>query len=69
MTHALMWEAIKHLKSIECELLDVGIYYPLMPSDTINDSEALDFSKIQNISHFKNGFANKTFPDFYSKII
>tara|TARA_R110001583_G_scaffold16272_13_gene66720 strand:- start:3709 stop:4632 length:924 start_codon:yes stop_codon:yes gene_type:complete len=69
VTHALMWEAIKHLKSIECELLDVGIYYPLMPSDTINDSEALDFSKIQNISHFKNGFANKTFPDFYSKII
>mgnify|MGYP003651642682 CR=1 FL=1 len=47
VTHALMWEAIKHLKSIECELLDVGIYYPLMPSDTINNSEALDFSKIQ----------------------
>ena len=69
VTHGLMWEAIKYLKSIKCDLLDIGIYYPSSPSGVISESEVLDFSKIQSISHFKNGFANKTFPDFYSKII
>ena len=69
VTHALMWKAIDSLKKMNCQLLDLGIYYPMSVETYLTDSERADFQKIQNISHFKNGFANRTFPDFYSKII
>ena len=66
ITHNLMWAAIKYLKEIGCEFIDLGIYYTTQVEFKISESEINDFDKIKNISHFKNGFANNTIMDFYS---
>ena len=69
ITHALLWKAIEFIKEIGCDTLDLGIYYPTDVGYPITNSEKNDFGKIKNISHFKNGFANKVLPDYYSQLI
>ena len=69
VTHALMWRAIEAINEIGCDILDIGIYYPPSFSGNLSTSESSDFNKIKNISYFKNGFANITIPDFYSRLI
>ena len=69
ITHALMWRAVEAVKEIGCEILDIGIYYPSSFNGSLSVSESSDLHKIKNISYFKNGFANTTIPDFYSRLI
>lgn len=54
LSHCLLWTAIQHAKSLECQQLEIGdILYPV--HDKIEDDK-----KLQGISNFKRGFGGQT---------
>ena len=62
ITHKVIWEVIKHMKSIKCKKFSLGLAKTLYSRNTIDQKE-------KNISLFKSSFGgDKTYYTIYNSI-